>query len=174
MSVPTYRPYNRIVHETYVDFVGRYVSKPVHVVQGDHELPIVAVKLFVNGVQTSIADILSSGSSEVNVRCRDKKSNTVYMSALGVSPSADTIYFEITDEMTQTPGDVELVIEIKVNGQIAQSSRVMLDVDRNPIKKTEDPPDIAGSVLILNYKRPQFEIMNSEFVEVDYVLEEAG
>lgn len=176
MSVPTYSPSNRIVHETHVDLVGRYISEPVHVVQGDHELPVVAVKLFANGVRKSISDILGSAtSSEINVRCRDKNFNTVYMSVLGINISGDTLYFEVTDSMTKTPGYVEVVIEIKCDDQIAQTSRVILDVDRNPIQKVEEPPIVAGFTMIMNMEtRDKFSVMNTPITEEDYIIEEAG
>lgn len=174
MSVPTYVPYKKIVHRTRIDLVGRYIVTPVHVVQGDHELPIVAVDVFENSVLTDISNLVNSVTAEINIRCRDKRFNTVYMSVLGIDPSGKTIYFEVTDNMTKTPGEVELILEIKVDGQIAQSSRIVLDVDRNPIQKIEDQPDVAGSMLIMNWTRRKYSVMNSEFAEVDYVLEEAG
>lgn len=127
-----------IVHETKVDFISRPFVKPIHVVQGDDSIAKVAVALYFNGVLTSINDILEAATtSTIKIRCRDKLGNTVYSDTLGLNTEGNKLYFLITDDLTRTHGYVEIVVEIKCDDQIAQSSVILLDVDRNPLKEVE-------------------------------------
>ena len=70
MAVTTYAiPSGRIVHETKVDFSYRSVQKPIHIVQYDKQLPIIAVSLYVSGNLYSLP-----ANFDVNVKLgkRDK------------------------------------------------------------------------------------------------------
>lgn len=40
---------DKVIHQTYVDLNKRGVNKPIHLVQYDHGLPIVAVNLYSDG-----------------------------------------------------------------------------------------------------------------------------
>lgn len=153
MSVSVYTPENKMIHETYVDFISRYIGKPVHVVQGDKELPIVAVKLYSRGVVTSINDIIAAASTAfINVRCRDKKGNMVYSPALGINESGNIIFFEVSENMTNESGIVHVIVELICNGSVAQSSEVILDVDRNPVWNYKEPQ--GGGVSFKVIKQP--------------------
>lgn len=124
-----------LVHETEVDFLSRYSFDPVvHAVQGDDSVSKVNVKIYFNGVLTSISDILDSATeSSIKIRC----SNGAYVDALGLNPDGTELYFLITKAMTVKHGKLALVIEIKCDDKVAHSSRIILDVDRNPLKEVE-------------------------------------
>ena len=42
---------NRVVHYTYADMTARQIVRPVHLVQYDQGLPIIAVKLYNDGLE---------------------------------------------------------------------------------------------------------------------------
>lgn len=131
MSISVYTPINKIVHTVKVDFINRSVLQPIHLVQYDCGLPIVAVEL-----STSINDILdiSHKRSTITIKYRDPEGNIHKTNALGVSSDGKIIFFEITKEMTEYCGYTKVVIEIKQKNSIVQANYIFLDVEENPIQ----------------------------------------
>lgn len=126
-------PADRIVHYTYADFTGRLVPRPVHLVQYDNSLPIVAVTLYNDGQPY----VLPSNSG-ANIRWHKKDNNIVYNPALGCDAARGVVYFEITQQMTVLEGVTEPVVEIVVNNtQVASSGSFKVIIDRNPVTKEE-------------------------------------
>ena len=128
MGVTNYTP-SGISHRTSVDFSKRTVGQPVHIVQYDDTLPILAVSLYNNGQPYRIPE-----SSEVRIRFGKPDKTFVYKSALGCDINRTIVYFEISQQMTVINGDYYPVIELKDNGRIANSSAIFVAIDRNPIQ----------------------------------------
>lgn len=126
-----YVPNNeKIVHTTSVDFGKRIILQPVHIVQYDEVLPILAVNLRLNGTQYVIPE-----NAEVNIRLGKKDGTFVYNPALGCDIERHTVYFEITQQMTSFKGRVTPIVEIVVGSGVAGSSSIILEIDRNPIQE---------------------------------------
>lgn len=124
---------DRIVHHTYADFTDRLVPRPIHLVQYDMSLPIIAVTLYNDGQTYELpADV------EVNIRWHKRDNNIVYNPALGCNDRRNIVYFEITKQMTILEGITEPVVEIMINGsQVANSGSFKVIVDRNPVTSEE-------------------------------------
>lgn len=118
-----------IVHETYADFRKSTLPKPVHVVQYDADLPIIAVKLYSNGELYTIPD-----SAELNIRFGKNDRTFVYNPALGRDESKHVVYFEITAQMTTDYGEFHPIVELAINGAVASTSFITVDIARNPIQ----------------------------------------
>lgn len=121
-------PENSIVHSTSVSLTNRSPSEPVHLVQYDDTLPIVAVALTSNGQPYTVP----SGAA-VNVRLAKPDGTYVYNPAYGVSSDGQTVYIAITVQMTVVSGKVSPIVEIVLNGAVAGTGFFVLDIDPNPI-----------------------------------------
>ena len=128
MGVSNYTP-TGISHATSVDFSKRSVSQPVHIVQYDKTLPILAVSLYNNGQLYRLSE-----SMDVSIRLGKPDRTFVYNKALGCDSTRTIVYFEITQQMSLFDGEFYPVIEIKDGEKIANSSTIYLIVDRNPIQ----------------------------------------
>lgn len=128
MGVSNYTP-TGISHATSVDFSKRSVSQPVHIVQYDRSLPILAVSLYNNGQLYRL-----SADMEVSIRLGKPDRTFVYNKALGCDSTRTIVYFEITQQMSLFDGEYYPVIEIMDGDKIANSSTIYLVVDRNPVQ----------------------------------------
>ena len=128
MGVSNYTP-TGISHATSVDFSKRSVNQPVHIVQYDRTLPILAVSLYNNGQLYRLSETM-----DVSIRLGKPDRTFVYNKALGCDSTRTIVYFEITQQMSLFDGEYYPVIEIKDGEKIANSSTIYLVVDRNPIQ----------------------------------------
>ena len=128
MGVSNYTP-TGISHATSVDFSKRSVNQPVHIVQYDRSLPILAVSLYNNGQLYRLSE-----SMDVSIRLGKPDRTFVYNKALGCDSTRTIVYFEITQQMSLFDGEYYPVIEIMDGDKIANSSTIYLVVDRNPIQ----------------------------------------
>ena len=128
MGVSNYTP-TGISHATSVDFSKRSVNQPVHIVQYDRTLPILAVSLYNNGQLYRLSE-----SMDVSIRLGKPDRTFVCNKALGCDSTRTIVYFEITQQMSIFDGEYYPVIEIKDGEKIANSSTIYLVVDRNPVQ----------------------------------------
>ena len=128
MGVSNYTP-TGISHDTSVDFSKRSVSQPVHIVQYDRSLPILAVSLYNNGQLYRLSEDMN-----VSIRFGKPDRTFVYNKALGCDSTRTIVYFEITQQMSLFDGEFYPVIEIMDGERIANSSTIYLVVDRNPVQ----------------------------------------
>ena len=128
MGVSNYTP-TGISHATSVDFSKRSVNQPVHIVQYDNSLPILAVSLYNNGQLYRLSEDM-----EVSIRLGKPDRTFVYNKALGCDSTRTIVYFEITQQMSLFDGEYYPVIEIMDGDKIANSSTIYLVVDRNPVQ----------------------------------------
>lgn len=130
MSLSVYSPSaNKIVHETEVDLVMRSIGTPVHIMQYDKSLPVIAVNLRKNDAKYSL-----SNSYTVNVRFEKPDRTVVYNPVLGANSTYDTIYFEVSEQMATRYGDAHATLEIIYNGDSANTAVFKVIVDRNPVQ----------------------------------------
>ncbi len=121
----------KIVHNTRADMTNRlFVPQPVHLVQYDKRLPILAVRMYRDGQLYTIPD-----SAKVNIRLGKKDRTFVYNPALGVDSTKTIVYFEISLQMVTLFGEVNPVVEIDIADQIAASSPIPILIDRNPVQE---------------------------------------
>ena len=128
MGVSNYTP-TGISHATSVDFSKRSVNQPVHIVQYDNSLPILAVSLYNNGQLYRLGEDM-----EVSIRLGKPDRTFVYNKALGCDSTRTIVYFEITQQMSLFDGEYYPVIEIMDGDKIANSSTIYLVVDHNPVQ----------------------------------------
>lgn len=121
-----------IIHSVEVDLVDRQmISEPIHVVQYDKQLPVLEVKLWKNTQPYSVP-----AGCEVNVRYEKPDGTVVYNNVLGLSSNRQTVYVQISQQMTMAYGKADAVIEIKTSaGKIAATATIVFDIDRNPVQE---------------------------------------
>ena len=131
MGVSIYIPEDtKILHNAYVDFVSRQIGKPVHIVQYDDSLPILAVKLYTDGQPYTIPE-----AADVNIKFTKPDGQFVYNPALGCDSSRNMAYFELTYQMTVFDGEANPVIEVVVGDLVSASSSIYIVIDRNPVQR---------------------------------------
>lgn len=121
-------PANSVVHNTSASLTNRSPNEPVHLVQYDDTLPMIAVALASNGQPYAVP----SGAA-VNVRLEKPDGTYVYNPAYGVSDDGQTVYIAVTLQMTAVSGKVSPIIEVVVNGAVAGTGFFVLDIDPNPV-----------------------------------------
>lgn len=129
MAISSYTPSaDRIIHNTEVDFQTRtQLGTTVHLMQYDKSLPVVAVALYSNGQPYQIPT-----GAEMNVRVGKTDGTKVYNPVLGCNSNRTICYFEVTQQMSSVYGSTLAILELILNGAIAGSSYIPLDIARNP------------------------------------------
>ena len=117
-----------IVHSTTASLTSRAPVQPVHLVQYDQTMPVIAVSLTSNYQPYTVP----SGAA-VNVRMDKRDGHYVYNQALGVSEDRQTAYIGVTLQMTTGAGEFWPTIEIVIDGQVAGTSYVPLLIAENPV-----------------------------------------
>ena len=132
MAISVYTPpSDRLLLNTEVDFGGRYkLGTPVHLMQYDKSLPIVVVKLYMNGIPFKLA----SGAS-VNIRVGKRDGTTVYNPVLGCDTTRTIVYCEMTKQICADYGPTPAILELMIGENIAGSSYMMLDIAQNPVQE---------------------------------------
>lgn len=131
MALSVYTP-TGIVHETSVDFTKRVLTEPVHLVQYDESLPVIAVACLDAGQYMTL-----TASDTVSIRMDKGDGTFIYNPALGMSADGHIVYIQITLQMTANYGRFEPVIELLRNGGYGASSPIPLFIDANPVPNSE-------------------------------------
>ena len=132
MAISVYTPpSDRLLHNTEVDFGGRYkLGNPVHLMQYDKSLPIAVVKLYMNGIPFKLAS-----EASVNIRVGKRDGTTVYNPVLGCDSTRTIVYCEMTKQICAEYGQTPAILELMIGENIAGSSYMMLDIAQNPVQE---------------------------------------
>ena len=149
MSVTTYTPpSDRIIHNTAVDFGERWsLGTAVNLMQYDKTLPIIAVSLYSGGQPYTIPS-----SADLNVRVGKSDGTKVYNPVLGCNSTRNVAYIEVTRQISAVYGPALATLELIIEGNVAYSSYILLDVAKNPA-----PDDAIEST---NEYKSLFEAIN--------------
>lgn len=145
MAVSTYSPPNtKIIHTTGVDLTSRpSIFKPVHLVQYDNKLPIIAVALYNNGQEYTLPT-----TADANIRLGKPGRKYVYNKTLGCSTDRKVLYFEVTQQMVTDFGTLNPVVEIIVSGEVAASSAITFLVEKNPVQEGDIESSSEGKAIV--------------------------
>ena len=122
-------PETALIKATRADFDRRDVVQPVHLVQYDDTLPVLAVALYKGGQPWTLPT-----GADVNLRMDKKDGHYVYNPALGVSSDRATVYLAVTAQMTTGYGTFSPVVEVLAGGGVAGMAALRLEIDRNPVQ----------------------------------------
>lgn len=122
-------PETALIKATRADFDRRDVVQPVHLVQYDDTLPVLAVTLHKGGQPWTLPT-----GADVNLRMDKKDGHYVYNPALGVSSDRTTVYLAVTAQMTTGYGTFAPVVEVLAGGGVAGIAALRLDIDKNPVQ----------------------------------------
>lgn len=122
-------PAEALIKATRADFDRRDVVQPVHLVQYDDTLPVLAVALYKGGQPWTLPT-----GADVNLRMDKKDGHYVYNPALGVSSDRATVYLAVTAQMTTGYGTFAPVVEVLAGGGVAGMAALRLDIDKNPVQ----------------------------------------
>ena len=159
MAISVYSPPdNVILHKTEVDFTQRMVQRVVNIVQYDKHMPVVEVKLYLNGEPYKIP--LSIENAKIRWSKRDKK--FTYEDAKS-NADRSSLYIFITEQMSCYPGQLNPVIELSTGNEeslntVASSQAIPITIDRNPVQRDDiesqiEWPDLEETVMeIEDYK----------------------
>ena len=125
-----------------VDFDLRRAPVPVHLVQYDKTIPILAVSLYKGGSPYTLP-----ADAEVNVRMNKRNNLCVYNPALGCNESRDVVYVAVTPQMTTQDGTFEPILEVVINSGVAGTSPMQLVIRRNPVQEDAIEDTSEGKTL---------------------------
>lgn len=129
MAIATYSPPDgAIVKKARADFDLRIVQQPVHLVQYDDTVSVLAVSLYKSGQPWTVPT-----NADVNIRMDKRDGHYVYNPALGVNEERNVVYLAITRQMTVHEGTVYPVLEVLIEDGTASTASLRLDIDRNPV-----------------------------------------
>jgi hypothetical protein len=133
MAIATYSPPDgAIVKKARTDFDLRIVQQPVHLVQYDDTVSVLAVSLYKSGQPWTVPT-----NADVNIRMDKRDGHYVYNPALGVNAERNVVYLAITRQMTVHEGAVYPVLEVLTEAGTASTASLRLDIDRNPVPMTK-------------------------------------
>lgn len=133
MAIATYSPPDgAIVKKARADFDLRIVQQPVHLVQYDDTVSVLAVSLYKSGQPWTVPT-----NADVNIRMDKRDGHYVYNPALGVNAERNVVYLAITRQMTVHEGTVYPVLEVLIDDGTASTASLRLDIDRNPVPMTK-------------------------------------
>ena len=129
MGVTTYiPPSDRIIHNTAVDFGERWsLGTAINLMQYDKTLPIIAVSLYSGGQPYTIPS-----SADLNARVGKSDGTKVYNPVLGCNSTRNVAYIEVTRQISAAYGPALATLELIIEGNVAYSSYILLDVAKNP------------------------------------------
>ena len=129
MAVSVYNvPSERIVHKAAVDFKDRsHIAASVHLMQYDKSLPVIKVELFSGGKPYIIP-----ANADMNVRVGKPDGTKVFNAVLGCNSQRNIVYVEVTRQICAAYGTALAAIEVVIAQDVAGSSYIRLDIDRNP------------------------------------------
>lgn len=127
-------PQDSILHPAQVYFLSRRLPGIVHLVQYDQSLPYLAVELYEGDEPYTVPD-----GAAVNIRMAKPVPSTkkVYNPAYGISSDRHTVYIQVTSQMTVVAGCTNPVIEVVVDGGIACTCTLRLEIDANPVQESD-------------------------------------
>jgi hypothetical protein len=123
-------PETALIKATRADFDRRDVVQPVHLVQYDDTLPVLAVALYKGGQPWTLPT-----GADVNLRMDKKDGHYVYNPALGVSSDRAIVYLAVTAQMTTGYGTFAPVVEVLAGGGVAGMAALRLEIDRNQVQE---------------------------------------
>ena len=134
MAISVYTPpSDRLLHNTEVDFGERWsLGTATNLLQYDQTLPIIAVSLYSGGQPYTIPS-----SADLNARVGKSDGTKVYNPVLGCNSARNVAYIEVTRQISAVYGPALATLELIIEGNVAYSSYILLDVAKNP------PPDDA-------------------------------
>ena len=133
MAIATYSPPDgAIVKKARADFDLRIVQQPVHLVQYDDTVSVLAVSLYKSGQPWTVPT-----NADVNIRMDKRDGHYVYNPALGVNAERNVVYLAITRQMTVHEGTTYPVLEVLIEDGTASTASLRLDIDRNPVPMTK-------------------------------------
>ena len=127
-------PANAIQHPAKVYLLSRRLPDIVHLVQYDQTLPVLAVELYEGDAPYTVPE-----GAAVNIRMAKPVPSTkkVYNPAYGISEDRHTVYIQVTPQMTVVAGCTDPVIEVVVDGGIACTGTLRLEIDPNPVQASD-------------------------------------
>lgn len=140
-------PEKSIIHYVTVDFTKRFVETPVHLVQYDSSLPILAITLLQSGNSFTIPE-----GAVALLRYGKTDRTFVILDPLGVSSDRSTVYFEVPYQMTVEYGSHNPIVELWIDAKVAASSSFVIVIDKNPVTNAdiESNTDYAALVRFKN------------------------
>lgn len=127
-------PANAIQHPAKVYLLSRRLPDIVHLVQYDQTLPVLAVELLQGDAPYTVPE-----GAAVNIRMAKPvpSSKKVYNPAYGISEDRHTVYIAVTPQMTVVAGCTNPVIEVVVDGGVACTGTLRLEIDPNPVQESD-------------------------------------
>jgi len=127
---------HRIMHNTYVDFSHRKVVRPIHLVQYDKKIPIIAATLYLND-----SPYVIPANVQIKVRWAKKDHTFIYKDVLGCNILRTIVYFDIDEQMSFYHGQHDPILELLevVDDELIKvgSSSMPFIIDKNPIQNED-------------------------------------
>lgn len=112
------------------DFDLRRAPVPIHLVQFDKTIPILAVALYKGGTAYKLPE-----DAEANVRMGKRNNLYVYNPVLGCNERRTLVYVAVTPQMTTQDGVFYPILEVLAGGGVAGTSPLQLVIQRNPVQE---------------------------------------
>lgn len=112
------------------DFDLRRAPVPIHLVQFDKTIPILAVALYKGGTAYKLPE-----DAEANVRMGKRNNLYVYNAVLGCNEGRTLVYVAVTPQMTTQDGVFYPILEVLAGGGVAGTSPLQLVIQRNPVQE---------------------------------------
>lgn len=147
-----------IVHNTSVDFTKRNIAEPVHIVQGDRTLQVIAVELLADGQPYTVPD-----GAHANIALNKKDGTFVLNKADSVDGNIAT--FTVTAQMAAVAGDFTPEVQIVDDSGQATTGKFPLIVDKAEVQEGMVESSSEGTALIAYVSRAEEAAEKAEKVQ---------
>lgn len=121
-------PADSVIIDVDVDFVTRPITPPIHLVQYDKVLPVLAIHMYSNRSAYSMPQ-----QSTAAIRVNLGNGAHYYAFAEGRSADFTIVYFVLQAPLCYNPGFKPGVIEISNSEGLINSSAISIEVEQNPM-----------------------------------------
>lgn len=121
-------PADSVIIDIDVDFVTRPITPPIHLVQFDKVLPVLAVHMYSNRSAYTMPQ-----QSTAAIRVNKGDGTYYYAFAEGRSADFTTVYFQIQADLCLDARFKPGVIEISNSDGVVNSSPIQIEVEQNPM-----------------------------------------
>lgn len=121
-------PTDSVIIDVDVDFVTRPITPPIHLVQYDKVLPVLAIHMYSNRSAYTMPQ-----QSTAAIRVNNGNGTYYYAFAEGRSADFTTVYFQLQAALCLDPGFKPGVIEISNSEGLVNSSPIQIEVEQNPM-----------------------------------------
>jgi len=131
-----------IIHTVKADFIKSLVNEPIRLVQGDKQIPVIAVKLYMEELQYIIPDNVDI---YLNISVNTGVHYKIPAEGYNVVNNETIVYFLVDETLTQAFGTYKAIVTVEMENGVAGTSYFNVIINKHPIQPGTVPYTIESN-----------------------------